>query len=249
MEKLENKYEYLFPPSKIFYDETFATYNWEKQSEGHYDKVRIEFPEEGGILYYPQVDLSPYQGFFFAPAIAATAFFKRFLILKIKSFKNPLNFLLIGQIKKELKNLIDVDYRRYFLKPEYYCTSLRELYRVLSLVIPEEIMVHIPCAVLQWDNAYRFRVQNAIMRLSKKELRTNPRREINLMFMIGSSFENKDKKICNNPQRPKWKAMWLAFNLAWMFSPSFRKKVKIVAKEIDIDKFLIVKSDIPYAFS
>lgn len=245
MERLEKKYEYLFPPPHIFYDENIATYGWDKQEDGHYDKVRIEFPEEGGILYYPEAHLSPYQGFFFSPAINATAFFKRFLLLKIKSFKNPLTFLLIGQMKRELKELVYVEYRRYFLKPQYYCTPLRELYRVLSLVITDEILVHIPCAVLQWDNAYRFRVQNAIMRLSKKELRTNPRREINLMFMLGSFFE---KKTDSNPQKSKWKAVWLVFNLAWMLSPSFRRKVKVVAREINIDKFLILKSDIPYAF-
>lgn len=265
---IKQPYELTFPPIKIFMHEKAVLWNWEPKDDKNAELARVEFPDKGGILYYPHETMPPFPGFPFSPAVEATAIFKRFLILKAKALRNPLNWLQFARIRDEIDDMMSVSVRRYYLKPQYYCDTVRELYRVLTIVFnnswvrpsDEDVVagkvdykrqaidfrIHAVCSVLQWDSAYRYRGQNVIIRASKHHLRYQPRVEINRILKQAIKLES-GPNVQEVGLRNKWRKARVLFNIAWMV-PSVRKSAKHIFSILDINEFVMRKSDLPYAF-
>lgn len=176
----------------------------------------------------------------YPPATEATSFFKRQVIIRLRSFKNPLLLFFCNRFILELEELSQI-INRYYLKPENYGKAIRELFRIGKVLGLKELNIHIVCSVFQWDNSYLARLMNYVVRLNKENLITNPRQEINKMLRFAEMTDN------NENVKSKYRTIRKLFNVLW-FVPKFRRAVKIVAKEINLREFEITEQDLKYAY-
>ena len=89
--------------------------------------------------------------------------------------------------------------KRFRLKVESYSPAVQELHRAASVDYPEEdertkelrlMLRDIECMILEFDNAYRFRMQDLIEHLDQQALLKNPIKELNRILNI---FIDKEK--------------------------------------------------------
>ena len=176
----------------------------------------------------------------YPPATEAIAFFKRQVMIRLKSFENPFLLLFYKRFIEELEDSAEV-IKKYYLKPENYGRAVRELFRIGKVLEIKEENIHTGCSVFQWDIAYLSRLMIYFVRLNKENLVENPRQEINKMLRFAEMSDD------NEFVRSKYKAIRKLFNMLW-FIPKFRKAVKIVAKEIRLKEFEMSEQDIGYAY-
>ena len=234
-------YEIILPPLEIFLYPNKVKWNWDHKAGKYGDIAVFEFPKEGGMLWYPRKGRHPFPGIPYSVATESISFFKRALFLRLKSFKNPFLLLFFKRFKQELEELAYVSVRHYYLKPEYYCRSVREMYRILKLVGVSEDWTHNICSIFQWDTAYRFMVQNTGQELKKG----NPRKEINRLLTYGEAFEMRG--TAGMGIKNKWRAVKILFNLLWII-PKFRGIIRKAVKEVNPEEFKISNIDLVYAF-
>jgi len=178
----------------------------------------------------------------YPPATEAIAIFKRQVIIRIRSFKNPLLLLFYSRFIQELEDSAET-INRYYLKPENYGRAVRELFRIGKILKIKEKNIHTVCSVFQWDNAYLARIIVYFVRLNKENLIENPRQEINKMLRFAEMSDN------NELVKNKYKSIRKLFNILWWIFPKFRKAVKIVAKEIKLNEFEMTECDLGYAYN
>lgn len=227
-------YETVFPPKEIFLNEDAATWDWDKKGTAAKIKFRmlnegLEFiPENGNI----------YDGFLFSQATQAVEIYKHLLFIRLRQLKNPLRWLFLKSTLQELDEMAYRVLRRYYLKPQYYCRMVREVFRILKLVGVKETRIHDVCSILQWDNAYRGRVQFAISAVGPQE--TPLKIAQNALRFI-------EKAETDIRMRRKWKALKIAFYCAY-FIPMIRYKIRAAFSSLKFDEFRLTKGDIYYSF-
>ena len=173
--------------------------------------LKVEFPDEGGVLTYMEGQLVPYRGFPFSDMVEKTDVLKKVMRGLLSSFfhsikrRNKLQLLCLAfvpwLIKDSVKALIYVVYRtveRFRIKPKMYSKAMRELHRVFSLEIPGESesqaelrkqLRDAVCMILEFDNAYRFRFQDIVAELDKSALSKSPSKELLRLFSLMQSRE------------------------------------------------------------
>lgn len=164
---------------------------------------RVEFPEEGGILTYMGGHEYPYRGFPFFEFVDKIDTIKKIsraflsgLYHALKGRKMLLvTFLPVAWFARSLIKIgVYVFYRmveRFRIKPERYSTCMRELYRTFSLEVPKEDgemrelrlqMRDLVCMVIEFDNAYRFRMQDIVVELDQEAIKTRPIKELHRLL-------------------------------------------------------------------
>lgn len=232
------EYEIILPPKKIFLNEEVIEKQWDKYGE---IKWEIELPEQG-ILFRPKKGAIPLNGFPLSVALDAANVIKRFIILKLKSYKNPLRLFWYKRDIEELRNLGRITALKYALKQDRYCRAVRALYRTLITVGFDEELTHIICSIFQWDLAYRYRLQIAVTNLDNEDILLRPRMEIKRLLKKASSSESNLSGM-----GLKWGAAITLLNILWIF-PRFRAIIKGLVWATDIDEYQMDKSDLTYAF-
>ena len=198
--------------------------------------LKVELPDEGGILTYMGSQSYPYRGFPYYEFVEKIDYIKKtsraFLSSLYHSFKgkNRLWFIFLIPSLLFLKPLvrawIHTYYRiveRFRIKSLRYCTAIRELHRAFSIE-PEnesdqdkELRIEVRdliCMILENDNAYRFRFQDISQDINKESLQRNPPRELIRLFDILQSCET-GEDIRNT---------WILFKLFIRFYLRFDKK-------------------------
>ena len=231
---IKTDHELLYPPKEIFLSPESVSWDWDLKSERLGEKAEVEYPKEGGILYYPNKNYYPFKGFPFPPATAMVAVWKRVLINKLK---RPLTWF---GAKRELEELANHTIKIYYLKPEFYCKPVREIYRV-GIKFFREDWVHNFCMILQWDSTYRFRVQVIGSRVDAEKLAENPRKEISRILRMGERTEPPNHPLI----KAKWRLVRRLFNLLWFV---FGKYIKKILMEINFGEFEMDEADKQYAF-
>lgn len=229
-----NEVVMVVPPREVFLNPEGASWTWDEK--GVTEGARVELVD--GMQYYPTPDGIPYRGFPYAPAIADTAIFKRFLILRASSLKNPLNWISLPFFKREIYEMAYTCIRHDFLKPEYYCKSVREIYRVIDK-FSNDFFAHSIVSVLQWDVAYRYRVQAAAGFINLENFRKNPILET--WKVLGYAY----RMDGNERVRKTWRVIQLAFILVSLVIPW---KVRKILREVRVEELLMDKSDRYWAF-
>lgn len=229
-------FELLYPPKEIFLNEELASWDWTLRTNRFPERSDYTIDKQKGILYHR--DKQTFKGFPFPPATDNVAIFKRALILELK---DPLALIFYKRTIRKLEELASVSVRRYYLKPEMYCRSVKEIFRLVKLVW-NETWAHTIASIFQWDKAYGWRVQNYAGRIIDKEaFIKNLRKGINTLLKFAEQSDN------NIEVKKKWRQMKYLFNIAW-FIPKFRRIIKKVAKEINLEEMRMDENDINSAF-
>ena len=98
----------------------------------------------------------------------------------------------------------------YYDNPDRYQQPIREVYRVLT-DDGENKVRDIICAVMEHDDAYRYRIQDILTILDKENFENNPFNEIGRVFDIYKCREIYDKLI-NIGTKIKMLCLYLKFN-------------------------------------
>jgi len=218
----------FFPPSEVFISDNFLN-DYQGVRMLKLEGWEMYLGADGG-LFSDRKEPYPYPGAPCPIIIGNVAIFKRVLIARLK---NP--FAWIG-FKREVTDIAYTALKKYYFKPQYYSHAVREIYRVLETIRPDELN-HAACMVLEWDNAYRFRIQAFLGNLNLSA--RNIRKEIleNIRYSFGDDYNKRVKK--------HWLAAERAFKILWLV-PKFRRFIKDFIKEADFTKICPDEADIYY---
>lgn len=224
--------------------------------------LRVEFPDEGGVLTYMENHEQPYKGFPFFEFVDKIDVIKKTQRAVLSSLYHSLKARpwwqlaglicvpwLFGDI---LRSFIYTFYRsvdRFKIKPLRYSTAIRELHRAFSVEWHDEnpksretrLMIRdIMCMLLEFDNAYRFRFQDVVVELDKAALEKNPGKELTRLFKVLSSRET------HQEVKDTWKLVLYFFPLYLRLNGDFRKSVVGVLTKLDLEKVALAVEDKHY---
>ena len=172
---------------------------------------KVELPTSGGVLTYMTGNEYPYRGFPFHEFVEKIDFIKKLsrgvlsgLFHEVKRTNKLWLVCLLPALwffKSLVYSAIYSFHRlivRSRVKPEKYSEPIRELHAAFSYDNYSEDgktrqlrqwLKDILCMILEFDNAYRFRFQDVIEELDKKNLRKNPIGELDKLLVSMQSRE------------------------------------------------------------
>lgn len=243
----------------------------EKPTDNH-PLEKVEFPEESGVFTYMKGYDYPYRGYPYYEFVDKIDLVKKLSRNLQSGFyhglkNNWFKWLLIPLIPtlgKQLfwaftytfHRLID----RFQMRTNRYSQAVSEIYRAASVSWSDEtpkatelrkMLRDIECMILEFDNAYRFRVQDILPELNKEELVISPIHEINRILDIWIEREN-GEDIKNS-----WRLLKLFTSYYLRFDRSLLRTITRVLLEIDPAKvqmtvedkyFAIPRTDYKFAF-
>lgn len=219
--------------------------------------LRVEFPEAGGVLTYMGGHDHPYKGFPFFEFVD-----KIDLIKKIsRAFLSGIYHALKGRAwlaitfipamwfaRSILRVGVYVFYRmveRFRIKSIRYCDAIRELYRAFSEGFDPDEKTHefriqvrdLVCMFLEFDNAYRYRIQDVLPELDKEALRKHPRRELIRLCDLMASRETTQEI------RDTWKLLKICAEYYLLFDRKTLRLVVDTLSRIDLEKITLSVED------
>jgi len=232
---------------------------------------RVERPKSGGVYLYLLKYKYPYKGNPFQDTVTDIHLVKKIIHYAIKSVavidkKTKICLALLFILPKWLVGgirelVIDyfygiIEWKLYpiLLKPERYCTSIRELYRAFSVVIEKQknktvrklliLARDILCMFIEHDSAYKFRLQDIVCETRKEELLANPKKEIDRLFgiLLEREVGNVDMVNGNTIMGVKWGKIRKQVRALFIF-PLFKKLVREVIQELDFEKLIPDEAD------
>lgn len=180
--------------------------------------VGIHSPAEGGILNYRKGDKFPSWGWQFKEGIVGADISKRaaasairFALSKPVRYFLPLIMLVPGSIrnlivKRALESYVDLTHVMFtrlgaYPKEQYFSPAPREVLRAAMKVangdyLGERIAKTL-AMVLEFDDAYRYRLQDVIGEADREILRSNPSKEIARLFRLMASRDSDNQARAN----------------------------------------------------
>jgi hypothetical protein len=125
---------------------------------------------------------------------------------------------------------------RVLLNDENYSQPAKEIRRVLNGKVDEMLKNGIGI-IVESDSAYRYRMQDVVSQINKKELLKNPVKEICRLFDILIERDEDYMKI-------KWRTVKKFTKLVLITSPKIKKLVVGILMDINIDEIKFSKEDI-----
>lgn len=171
----------------------------------------VELPPEGGVLSWHVGDKFPVKSWPFREAIYAIDCIKRVIINGARFFtKLPINILRGRVIRSAMEFFVDYcdtvfdrwgrmlpmqdDNGMEFglqgvcWKPQFYCDMVREFRRVaLQIAGDDEVnkkFVNAICMIFEFDDAYRYRIQDGFGIIDREAFLKNPGKEARRVFKI-----------------------------------------------------------------
>lgn len=230
-----------FPPEEVFLEPRETYWGYQSVQTVKFSGYKFLLPEKG--MFFLEPNKLPYPGIPCPTIVQAVAAAKRLVMGKVRSVINLIRW---RRTLWEIADYASATVRRYYLKPHRYCRSVREIYRVLNLFFPivddtsnGYDLVHLPCMVLEFDSGYRFPAQAFFGNLDGEELKKHPYRAI----MRELAFAAQESNVGD-----KWRKVQKMFRWAWFLSPAFRRMVRKVAKEINLNEIRMDENDLYYQF-
>lgn len=217
--------------------------------------TRVELPGDGGVLTYMDKRDYPYRGFPYKDFVGQIEVIKKIskgMMSGFYHYFNPLKIpLAIGVFKELVYSGTYTFYRlveRYRIKPFRYSKAIRELHRAFSHPFGESkkmmrlrfMLRDIVCMILEFDNAYRFRVQDIISELNKDSLKNNPIKELNRLCTLAQGRE-KGQQV-----KDTWKLLRIFNSFYLRFDRKLLKMIKDVLLELNQEEFKFTAEDIHY---
>ena len=218
---------------------------------------RVIFPQDGGVLtYFDGVDL-PAKGFCYGETVETvdevkktgiaflTGFFKGLkhnkvkMVLFILLFRKQFMTIFTSLIKR-----LDFRMRRVRQKPEMYCLCAREIYRVFNLMMVWypfwkkilECLRNIVCMILEYDDAYRYPLQDALPEFNSDAGRKDIVKELGRVLDFEMKWDHKVGMVRKLKQIKK-----LLFLLK--FNKKLREAVTRFFLEVDLNRMKMDKAD------
>ncbi len=172
--------------------------------------------------------------------------FKKVFTVMARTIKSPAGILYLRRNWR-----IWVEFAWHGMKDAFYCD--RKFYqqpvRALYDVIPNEQLRDIFCAVLEYDDAYRYRFQDIVSELNKEHFDKHPFKETMRLIRIYDSRQPQ-----TDEQRKKgttFKALFTAVTFSvftyLFFHPNKMKQLKSMVRNLDIEAIRMNKSDIHWS--
>lgn len=242
-----------FPPEEVFVNPKNLFIGYQMVQTVRFEKWKMELPDEGG-MFFIEDGKEPFPGIICPVIVTEVASVKRLLSYKLRRIRqNPLLLLFWREALRELDESATIRLNHYYLKPERYSHAVRELYRVLDVILDADKsevygsnIIHTVCLFFEFDTYYRFVSQaflgNMVATEAKRHaLRANPRRAI-LDELRAAEKEATEKT------RPTWRALRLAFSVAWYASRTMRCLVRAFVNEVDFSKIILDQKDLYWQF-
>ena len=266
-DKLEKPEEYHipYPPRDVF--EYGGTLVDQVISEPQYLNIieKIEYPDSGGMFIYHRNSLHPVKGFPIPEAIASINLVKRFFIIQVLTvIKTDLKYFIIPMLllpfKRKVKffnkwingfsGLSEKILQPYFLKENRMTPIGREIKFIIRRMI-EELGVDSPwivskvfASMIDYDSAYRYRIEDLMSETTKEKILQKPITEIRRLIKI---LAERDSRIGLNT---KFKSVGIMLSVI-LLSPRIRNIFRKVISECEFnnlqpdeaDRYHVLKLD------
>lgn len=260
----------LNPPEQIFKNPKKPYLPDMEHPSKHLVTEKVNFPPQGGIEIFYRGHKYPSKGFPFPEATRATNLVKKTILGLVNFLNSPIKYLLpililfpkrwmdriILTAVENFVNFTKETLEIYYFKPERFCVSGREIYKVGLQLIDESKLFgtdeqkrtveHLLMAILMiWesDNAYRYRFQAIAGQVNDWDLEKNPSGEIKRLFEWGAIndpalLKNKDDNFTSKKIR-KFGAL-----LYWLAKlPRFKRLIRDINNLIDWEKIKFDECD------
>lgn len=222
----------------------------------------VDFPDEGGMFTHMVNVPYPKKGFPISECVAANNTVKRVTLMLFKNLasKNLLGayvgfFLTPWKYKLNfVENLIE-DYLRvtewvyepYFLKEKYYMKEAKELAKwvywfLFYLGIKETLCKRISEIVkplIEYDDTYRFRVEDLISVMILKNLLASPSKEMRRVAMI---YQERARDFEGNSTKKKFEAFFKVLGLGLRI-PRVKSAFIKSLNHVDLQNIQLDKAD------
>lgn len=206
--------------------------------------IKVDFPIEGGVLTTLEGHEYPYRGFPAGPFVDGIDVMKKFLrgflsgLYHSLKNKNRLWFVTLLPafwiLRPLVRSQIYAFYRRidrFKIKPNYYSKGVHAFYQAFSLprdrerieTIEFRLMIRdLWCMILEFDNAYRFRVQDVFYEIDQQQIKTHTIKELKRLLKITLSRE----------RTQEIKDTWTLGNLFLSFYLRLDKELKNIIADV-----------------
>ena len=180
----------------------------------------------------------PMRAFFQTDRTNAVHQFKRFIPTLLRTlngniFKKAIALLYFLINSEKIIDFIHEGMAVAFLGPQFYAESVFEVYKNIKNPKIRDIF----CAIMQFDPAYRYRIQDMLEIIDKKEFERNPYKEIIRLWKI---FRERSP----GGYLTDSKGIKLQY-LIWILrlNPWIMKELKEFIRNVDIEKVKLSKED------
>lgn len=169
----------------------------------------------------------------------ASLFFVSFLKLFAKDYLIRFVEIYLHSATKPLQ--------KYLLPEKRYCTSVREIYRVMGIMVGDTKTTRMNyllrelqsflCMSLEYDTTYKFRLQDILPEFNKQAVQSNPVKEIKRVSKILIERENMRE------MKRRWKKIFKIGLFVLKMSRKSRRLVKNFFEDIDLEKVKLDEAD------
>ena len=204
----------------------------------------VRIGQDGSIWTYLDGGKEPTRNYPDSLTVQITIIYKKIIPLLAKNLKSQNWFqriITILSIKYNYRAL-DEWFNTIFenipvlLKEEHWSTPVKEIRRVLKGFISDRLIDAISL-VIEYDSAYRYRLQDTIIELDKELFNNNQFKEIDRMFniLIDRDYDEMQKK---------WDGIRKLIKTILIINPKIKKVIAKIIKDLDINKVKMSKEDI-----
>lgn len=209
---MENKQEeliYLIPPREALEDNGVFLYAdpVTKEAQIANGVTDVKYPETGGMLVWREGDQFPSKGMPFHDAVHAIDGVKRLLINTVRFLSSkplryflPLFALIPPPLQRKILRSAVEQFADFgfcslhrvssLLNPRFLCDAAREVYRAGMEMAGDDFsmknFVKTLAHVLEYDDAYRYRIQDMFEVMNKEDLLRDPGKELARVLLIAA---------------------------------------------------------------
>lgn len=197
---------------------------------------RVEYPPEGGIYTYYEGMKYPKKGAPFPQAVIAlegvkSAAMQTLSFLSRNKWILPFVFVLRKKFLKEFLTYANKMLSPYYLKPERYCISAKEVYDTLKRLDYSDTICHLWAMLWEYDNAYRYRFQDFFSTLYYGGWKSDKDMKDAILTTRNREVDKHNKDIV-----PKW-------NVVIKLYPFIKSYLRKFVDEANIKKFIFDDGD------
>lgn len=225
-------YEIPHPPAQIFENDPDIL----KKTPTLLEIDFVEFPKEGGILIHYKGHPFPKKGFPYPEAVESVCDVKRVIVAfmtfvsKARIFA-PLFYIFQRPLIEAFVIYARRALERHYLKPQFLSKPVRHVYDIGMLYAEDDVereLVKIICHIIQYDSAYRIRMQT----LAEDVSIANPP-DI-MPWLIRRGFQREK----DSGQARKW----LLLKVAYVFLP-YKKFITRWVEHLDLEVLFLDEAD------
>lgn len=197
---------------------------------------KVAFPDEGGVLTFYKDEPYPKKGFAHGQTIEVLDKIKRVSSILIQFVGNywfvivlwpPRSRHLLNQFIGSSLNYI----RPYLLKEHRYCDCVREFRRVCDEVEIDHRVKDMVSMLLEFDDAYRYRLQFASQFVSSKD---------SIFKAVHTVFKTLHDRELSKRTKRKWR---LGLKLYWLIALVYRKEIRAFLDTAVMERFHFSEED------